>query len=105
MFTLSLRPPKSCLRIRTFARRTRRQRRAKAVVERPPRRSRSKTGFPITKVSDRDHAPTNPSLSRRIRRSTPRRQLGIPAALGVCIATRRTAIAADASTRRRERAL
>jgi hypothetical protein len=60
MFTTSLRPPPSCLRIRTFSRRTRRQRAPKAVPGRPARRPRSKTGFPITEVSDRDHEHTTP---------------------------------------------
>jgi hypothetical protein len=37
MFTISILKPQSSLRIRRFARRTRRQHKAKTVPERPPR--------------------------------------------------------------------
>jgi hypothetical protein len=53
MFTTSIRPPQSCLRVRTSARRPRRQRRAKAAVERPSRCPR--TRLPLSPTTTHPH--------------------------------------------------
>jgi hypothetical protein len=73
MNTISILKPQSSLRIRRFARRTRRQQKTKTVPERLSRGARSKT-----EVSDRDHTNPPPRFLDEFAERSPQQHLAHP---------------------------